>query len=1232
MANTELPPATVASSSSSRRRNFIMVENILSDLDFQLNKRGFPSFKEGCRWRGRKNYITYINGLRNLEMLTWCHNLRLPEAIAQQLRLDRPSLSSATPRVGEHDIIFVSMFDVEQSSKWVRRHINTNKVSEVRSLKSVISIGPQVGDMWYGCNCSLKDRRKWVEGGGEYIDLSPGTKVEENENQNLNQGKEYIQNENGANNGMEIVKETVVSPLKRHESSTSHEYIPPPPSLHIWDEFCMDRLPSTMKVISVLLKHLNYLAVADEQEEEREKAEKKEDSSAIPAAKRRKCVSDVVPIWKQIKHAIADINQHRSDEFLHYADGFCRRELSRHLRTETLAGLSCHDDFMEYSLAFEKGSPTCRAAVNRGKREVAIMYSTTASSRGHRTAPTVYRYYNVDDDLLGLIERGQASRDDVSAMITEKDIPFTTSTIFPVVDEQSVDFSPLSSGSQDQINWSKLLCLAFYNYFLSCTPTESVLFEPLENLQRMNNVFDSCKHLMTYYESTEWCRNAVRSISKMVCDCREANSNNTSTNHLKELYKESRRRLSMVVSGIDADPIALKFTGVATTFTKRDYDKLSSAFTNDVSALYHLSPLFPVARGLVFIMLTMSMVDRKMKAKHVSHHKNHLTLTLQGMLLRSREDFKASGAPGHAYDAFKFARGICWERHIIDLNDSNPLPTIQQKLLEAVNDLDIPSHTKLLLEHKLENLSRSDRDRTSGRDQYLLSLSHSTLRTKLKRDKQRFQEVYNEQTPRKSKFLGTEKLVERVFEGVRNDDVVSRGSRLLYRLPSCQFTLFPIEKKSSISKTSTDRIVDELIHSNLSDDLHDDDALKQVAEELSFEGGNSIEVGVKGEIRIHEDSMENNDTEGSSNQSSSISSHHESELFNVERLAALKYLNKIADSSIFKCSNICLSSARCTCKGKVTLTSCKASSDYDGSPRLNKGLVQILGTVNRTSSASDLRPLDDEYEYEWVVAHSEARIWRALLHTLLAEVLNDDSHCDDQDCGNQMNDSKILVRGRSQIIQGPLDLLPGYYSSWINSSVPPPLSSFYQNKHDSITERLKQLSELVKPSELRAEFRRCFDMKTPNYWLDEDYYRMEDLVVDLGGQRMGIIFKSMLEEPESYMRGQPDLLFWKARRIDPDRKKPVGKKPSSSLSHVHKEGVSQIEYTPPPKEKDSFLSDVDIEIGHRINTGPWLYENVFAVEVKSARDVLSPWQVLWARLLSDAQVEFELCKIAEKVL
>ena len=157
-------------------------------------------------------------------------------------------------------------------------------------------------------------------------------------------------------------------------------------------------------------------------------------------------------------------------------------------------------------------------------------------------------------------------------------------------------------------------------------------------------------------------------------------------------------------------------------------------------------------------------------------------------------------------------------------------------------------------------------------------------------------------------------------------------------------------------------------------------------------------------------------------------------------------------------------------------------------------------------------------------------------------------------------------------------------------------------------------------------------MKTPNYWLDEDYYRMEDLVVDLGGQRMGIIFKSMLEEPESYMRGQPDLLFWKARRIDPDRKKPVGKKPSSSLPHVHKEGVSQIEYTPPPKEKDSFLSDVDIEIGHRINTGPWLYENVFAVEVKSARDVLSPWQVLWARLLSDAQVEFELCKIAEKVL
>ena len=109
----------------------------------------------------------------------------------------------------------------------------------------------------------------------------------------------------------------------------------------------------------------------------------------------------------------------------------------------------------------------------------------------------------------------------------------------------------------------------------------------------------------------------------------------------------------------------------------------------------------------------------------------------------------------------------------------------------------------------------------------------------------------------------------------------------------------------------------------------------------------------------------------------------------------------------------------------------------------------------------------------------------------------------------------------------------------------------------------------------------------------------------------------MLTNPESYMRGMPDLLFWKARKII--NHLPVKKKTQD---------VNTFDTSNCSISSDPFLSqDIKDEGFMRVKTGPWTQDKVFAVEVKSSNDHLSAWQWLWCNLLDEACIPHEVCKI-----
>ena len=97
----------------------------------------------------------------------------------------------------------------------------------------------------------------------------------------------------------------------------------------------------------------------------------------------------------------------------------------------------------------------------------------------------------------------------------------------------------------------------------------------------------------------------------------------------------------------------------------------------------------------------------------------------------------------------------------------------------------------------------------------------------------------------------------------------------------------------------------------------------------------------------------------------------------------------------------------------------------------------------------------------------------------------------------------------------------------------------------------------------------------------------------------------MLKYPESYMRGMPDLLFWKDV-TDEEKEKSITSRHTPSYP-------TENTYTSYNSNEDSLYYIRD--------------HTVFAVEVKSANDVLSKWQSLWLELLRKAGVIVEILKI-----
>ena len=284
------------------------------------------------------------------------------------------------------------------------------------------------------------------------------------------------------------------------------------------------------------------------------------------------------------------------------------------------------------------------------------------------------------------------------------------------------------------------------------------------------------------------------------------------------------------------------------------------------------------------------------------------------------------------------------------------------------------------------------------------------------------------------------------------------------------------------------------------------------------------------------------------------------------------------------------------------------------------GKVRVLGTVGAPKG------MESEVfmgcESNWVVAHSEGRLWKELLKIFLFEQLGDKGCMD--------------VQGRS-FLSGPADLLPQQYILCIDNTLPPPLSSFYSQRKHSIERRLSQISGWDIDT-LRAEFNNSFKSCKENKWLEdwtlEDFYRMEDLAACLGGLRLATALRAMVMEPESYMRGQPDLLFWKARKLSIDTRHPIPKTTGFSSRQLAETAGYRVKSEEPAncyetlEQRDTWLSDTDLEMGkYRTKTGPWTYDNVFAVEVKSQKDLMSPWQLLWANLCNRADIPFEMCKI-----
>lgn len=171
---------------------------------------------------------------------------------------------------------------------------------------------------------------------------------------------------------------------------------------------------------------------------------------------------------------------------------------------------------------------------------------------------------------------------------------------------------------------------------------------------------------------------------------------------------------------------------------------------------------------------------------------------------------------------------------------------------------------------------------------------------------------------------------------------------------------------------------------------------------------------------------------------------------------------------------------------------------------------------------------------------------------------------------------------------------------------------FYDRRKKQIVSRLRSI-ERMSAQELWIECTSSFESHrhspcvfVPWEHLDSDevgschyfcYYTLSPVqvasfAIAANGERLAIIFHQILKFPESYCRGAPDLVFWKL----------------------------------PQKNHDGTIRNHDIA-ERRERDEPFMNYSIFAVEVKSANDVLSVWQVLWLELLQTANIPVEILKV-----
>ena len=142
------------------------------------------------------------------------------------------------------------------------------------------------------------------------------------------------------------------------------------------------------------------------------------------------------------------------------------------------------------------------------------------------------------------------------------------------------------------------------------------------------------------------------------------------------------------------------------------------------------------------------------------------------------------------------------------------------------------------------------------------------------------------------------------------------------------------------------------------------------------------------------------------------------------------------------------------------------------------------------------------------------------------------------------------------------------------------------------------------------------------------------LACALGAPALSSILEEMSREPDCYFRGMPDLLFWRNRVGG-------GNDGTSSSSSSTKSTSSRSEVI---QRSSSSKRSPAVTAGHR-TVLPWMQapiagggandsiagsqvnHNVFLVEVKSANDTLSKFQLAWIQLLQQVGITVEIAKV-----